>query len=748
MGFVTPALMTGAALVAVPILLHLIMRREAQLLKFPALRFVEQRRTLNEHRLRLRHLLLLALRCAIIAVLAFALARPTLRGSGAAGKEGAMPASALVFDNSLRMQYEQDHKTRLQKAKELAGWLIDQFPAESPLTVVDRAGRQRGQDLDHDAAELRVERLESSAVVRPLSEALNDALRWLETKKEFRGELYVFTDMAAEAWPQDTLDQLAKSLDQLPGASVYLIDVGALEPKNLALSGLRLSGTRIAPGGLLQLRTELLALGNMGNEREATVELYLTEGSAPAEKRGQQAVALSPQRPMPVEFSLSGLKLGTHQGFVRIAGRDGLACDDVRYLTVEVRPPSRVLLLAEKVDDTLFLREALSPTAPAGLVPSRFECEAVTFEKMHDVKLTDFAAVCLLDPPPLPDAAWQSLSNFAEGGGGVAIFLGRHARREEMNAEGAQKLLPAKLRWQSRDATYLRPVAIEHPALRELGTLAETAPWSEFPVFKYWELASGAETAQVVATFANGKAAVVERQVGAGSVLLMTTSISDAAHDDPWNLLPTGSEPWPFLALANGIVQHLAGTGQAELNYLAGQTIVLPLNADEAVASYVLQLPDGSAVRQSMTPGQKNLSIAVTEGPGNYRVRAGGRQERLERGFSVNVSAELSRMDRVATADLVKALGDKRTHVATNQKEIEMRVGLGRIGRELFPALILAVALVMAAEQLLANRFYASTRHTERRGTGSRLPPKSTPVGNASVEEESRLVGSARPAQS
>src|SRR6185295_14867952 len=177
MGFVTPALLAGAALIAVPIVLHLIMRREAQRIKFPALRFVQQRRNVNQHRLQLRHWLLLALRCVIIAFLAFALARPTLRGSGAAGKEGAPMAAALVFDNSVRMQYEQDNKTRLAKAKELAEWLVNQLPAECPVTVVDRAGRQRGQDLDHDAAALRVSRLEASPVVCPQAEALNDALR-------------------------------------------------------------------------------------------------------------------------------------------------------------------------------------------------------------------------------------------------------------------------------------------------------------------------------------------------------------------------------------------------------------------------------------------------------------------------------------------------------------------------------------------------------------------------------------------
>jgi hypothetical protein len=716
MGFVTPALLAGAVLIAVPILLHLIMRREAQRIKFPALRFVQQRRNLNQHRLRLRHLLLLALRCAIIAFLAFALARPTLRGAGAAGKAGAPTAAALVFDNSLRMQYEQDDKTRLAKAKELAEWLVNQLPAECPVTVVDRAGRQRGQDLDHDAAELRIERMELSAAVRPMADALGDAVRWLQTKKDYRGEVYVFTDMAAEAWPEETLSKFAKSLDALPGANVYLIDVGVAEPKDVGLGRLKLSSERIAPGGLLQLNTELTATGAKEKSNETMVELFVGDGNGTPEKRGQQVVALSAgaPAPVPVEFSLSGLNLGTHQGMVRIVGRDGLASDDVRYFTVDVRPPSKVLLLAEKASDALFVKEGLSPSSATGLVQSKFECTVGTFDKLKEIQLSNFAAVCLLDPPPLPNDQWQPLANFVDGGGGVGIFLGRHARREEFNGVEAQKLLPGKLRWQSREATYLRPVAVEHPALRELGELADTAPWSEFPVFKYWELEAGAEPAQVVATFANGKPALVERQIGSGSVIVMTTSISDPASDDPWNLLPTGPEPWPFLALVNGVVQHLAGAGRTQLNYLAGQTIVLPLSAEEQVSSYVLQLPDGSAVRQSLTTGQRNLSIATTEALGNYRVRAGGRQERLDRGFSVNAPAEMSRLDRIPATDAVKALGSERARVATNREEIALRVGLGRVGRELFPFLILAVALAMAAEQLLANRFYVGAAGAEK----------------------------------
>ena len=114
-----------------------------------------------------------------------------------------------------------------------------------------------------------------------------------------------------------------------------------------------------------------------------------------------------------------------------------------------------------------------------------------------------------------------------------------------------------------------------------------------------------------------------------------------------------------------------------------------------------------------------------------------GEQERLDRGFSVNAPAEMSRLDRVAADDVVKTLGSERTRVATDRKEIELRVGVGRMGRELFPALILAVALVMAAEQLLANRFY------DMPSVAGVREKVTSPKPNSEQERASRLVGGA-----
>jgi len=715
MGFVTPALLGGALLIGVPIVLHLVMRRDVRQLVFPALRFVQQRKAVNQHRLRLRQLLLLALRCAAICLLAFALARPTLRGSGAAGMKDRPIAAALVVDNSLRMTYLHENQTRLEKARELALWLLEQLPADAPVTVIDRASRYGGRENDKSAAELRVERLEASSVARPLEDALCDAVDWLKLQTEHRGEVYVLTDLAAADWSDEALSAFRDRLDELPGTSVYIIDVGVERPRNLALGALRISSQQLAPGSLLEIDTELAETGSLSNDKaagrqELTVELDTVDSSGGTQNRDQQVVSAGANgEAVAVEFSLSGLPLGTHQGLVRVIGDDPLECDDVRYFTVEVRNPRKILLLGEQDADTLFLREALAPALPAGVLRSNYVCESRSFAELDNTQLADFDAVCLVDPTALTPAAWQTLTDYVHSGGGLGIFLGRNARRDPLNEPAPQQLLPAKLRWQSRDATYLRPSATDHPALHDLADLGDAVPWSEFPVFKYWELESPADDVYVLAALANGQPALVERRVGAGRVITMTTPVSDPAYDDPWNLLPTGPDPWPFLALANGIADYLSGMGGTHLNYLAGQTAILRLALSEQVASYVLEMPGAAPLRQSLTPGQQDLSVTSTEALGNYRVRAGGQGGRLDRGFSVNCSPAISDLARIDFATIADALGKDRVQLARSRQEIEFRVGQGRVGRELFPALIVAMAVVLGAEQFLANRFYRYT---------------------------------------
>src|SRR5688572_16885694 len=97
MTFVFPIVLGGLALLAIPVLLHLLMRQKPRRLPFPAFRFLVQKHRSNQRKLRLRHLLLLLLRMLLLALICLAVAQPRL---------GQPVAAVLVFDTSYSMEYK------------------------------------------------------------------------------------------------------------------------------------------------------------------------------------------------------------------------------------------------------------------------------------------------------------------------------------------------------------------------------------------------------------------------------------------------------------------------------------------------------------------------------------------------------------------------------------------------------------------------------------------------------------------
>jgi hypothetical protein len=701
MGFLSPALLAGAALIAVPVILHLVMRRQSRQITFPALRFVQQRRESNRRRLQLRHLLLLALRCLLVAGLAVALARPTLKGSGLRGKEGAPLAVAVVVDNSLRMQYVHQNRSRLEEATDAASDLVQKLPEDSHVAVCDLGRASGGFAPDLSAAASRLRNLRTTADARRLTDVIVDAVALLAEQDDRRQELFVFSDLTAAAWPADGLAAIKEALAEAPDVRIYVFDAGVESPHNASLGELAIRRSSLRPGEPLHIEAPVTS--NLKGERPL-VELHLTSEDGKLEKRGQQIADLNEEGKGRATFDIADLPLGTHQGSLELTAADPLQVDNSRYFTVEVRPPARVLLLAERPADARFVNEALSPTQFEDA--NRFECEVRTFGAAGEQTLENFQTVLLLDPPSLSDELWKRLWDYASDGGGVGIFLGHNADFHSFNEETPQRLLPGKLKRISREETYVRPRRLDHPSLVALRDYAEAIPWPSCKVFRFWQLDEESADTYVVAAYANGKPAILERPAGRGRILVATTPFSDPPEPEgreTWNLLPI--EPWPFVALCDQLVGYLTQDGAGRLDYLAGETARIKLGRDEQVASYVLRLPDGQAASR-VAAGDGELAVGVTDLVGNYRLTAGGRGAKLDRGFSVNAAADVSELARLDPAAIGESLPKDRVQLADDLASVEKYVDIGRSGRELYPWVIALVALVWSAEHVLANRFY------------------------------------------
>ena len=708
MTFLHPLLLAGTALVVLPIVLHLIMRRKPRRLEFPALRFVQSRHEANRRQWRLRHLLLLAMRMAAIALLALALARPSVKFSGPLGSQEAPVAAVLAFDTSMRMEYRHLNRTRLEAAQEMGLWLLAQLPPESRIAVLDSRLASGAFQVDRGAAQHRLERLETVANAQPMTSVVEEGLRLLGEEKELaRKEVYVFTDMARAAWPAEAA-RLHQRAAQVPNVGAYVVDVGVSEPTDFGLGDVRLSSQVLSSRTPLRISSEIHCRGP-GADR--TVELYLLGSDGQAQKRSEQSVTLASGQSQQVEFHVGGLSVGTHQGYLQIAGQDGLACNDRRYFTVEVKPAWRILITAPQPTGShgLFLSQALAPTDLRRSGRAAYDCDVIALESLAQQPLGAYAAVCVLDPGPLEPATWKRLADFAADGYGVAVFLGRRAQPvDAFNQPAAQELLAGKLALQARrpdGELTLAPRDFQHPILAPLRGRAGSIPWDLFPVFRYWQLEEVASGVHVIVPYSDGRPAILERPLGKGRAVTVTTPVSDLPNQDPWNLLPVG-DAWPFLILANELASYLVGSSEQQLNYYAGQTAILQLNPQQQFQSYLLTGPDQVEFRLTPDPRDDVLRVGATERPGNYRVRAGGTSGGVDRGFSVNLAAEQTDLERITDQELAEIFGPLPCQVARSREQIDRDISEGRVGRELFALLILLVAGVLAVEHVLANRFY------------------------------------------
>src|SRR5437867_9363279 len=99
MNFVAPYMLWGAAAAGVPIALHFFFRSRYRTVPWAAMDFLLSSIEQTSRRLKFQELLLLLLRCAVLLILALALARPALSLIGGSG--GDAVDAVFVIDTSL-----------------------------------------------------------------------------------------------------------------------------------------------------------------------------------------------------------------------------------------------------------------------------------------------------------------------------------------------------------------------------------------------------------------------------------------------------------------------------------------------------------------------------------------------------------------------------------------------------------------------------------------------------------------------
>ena len=336
MSFLSPIMWIAAAAVAIPIVLHLMRRRELREVTFPAIRYLRQAERRHAKRLRLRHLLLLATRLLIIISLAAAAAGPLV---GRGGPDDHRPtAVAIVLDDSQSASQLSGQRRLLDAFAERIRLALDLTTPDDQLALFSATGRDASVVAQGPAAIRDYLRdLTPVAASADLPAAIRQADLWLSSVTADRErELHVLTDLqAVSVVGGELLGREARSPDHEPVVVAFSPDYTP-QPNG-------------APG---EPRPEVAPL-NAGQPTLISVPLNWFGSDAPAEAaivrlvvRGAVVAVADGRFDEFSSLRLPAQDSGWVQGYVEI-DPSGLTADDRRYFSWLARPIATVTAMGD-----------------------------------------------------------------------------------------------------------------------------------------------------------------------------------------------------------------------------------------------------------------------------------------------------------------------------------------------------------------------------------------------------------------
>ena len=677
MGFAAPWLLAGLAVLALPVLIHLVRRQERNRVAFPSLMFLRDIPYKERRRRTLRDRLLLLLRCLLLALLVLAFAGPFIQvaGDSAVGRD-----RVLLLDRSLSMRHGERWTAAMDAAEQA---LAETGPQDRAALLLFDRGVSVAAELGAEPEALRaaLSAAEPGYERTDFAQALQQAQRQLaDGRGGVRREVVLISDFQRAGHDPENIYRLPAGTELNP----VPIGVTSEPAANVALADLRLAAV-----GADELRVEL-ELRRFGEMPPAPFELSLEVDDREPQRRSVTAEdefeTVSFTLPPPVEGWLAAR--------FAVTGIDRLAEDDHFYWRLTAPPRLSVLVIegaGARARQSLYLRRALEL--------GRRPAFSVEVKSLAELDQADFAerAVVVVNDAPLPGGELGArLRRFVDAGGGLLVAAGDGLQGGWPG--GADGYLPGNLgvrleRQAGNARASLNRLDLDHPALAGLD---DPAGLSAARVFRYRELRRGTDD-RLLGSYDDGRPALLERRVGAGRVIVLSTTL-----DTHWNDLPLASLYPP---LVQNLLSYLAGFEPTPAWFGVGQVVDLAAYARAqpgatglaaALAgggSAVLETPSG--VSRSVT---RDPPLTLTE-PGFYRLRRDPAAVLL----AANVDPAESDLTPLDVAAFVAAVSEP-TDADARQTAPGAEAPHAVSALPLWRYLLFAVLALLAAELFWSNR--------------------------------------------
>jgi hypothetical protein len=694
MSFLAPLFLIGGLAIALPVVFHLIRRTTKERTNFSSLMFLQPTPPKLTRRSRLEHLLLLALRCLALILLAVGFGRPLLKHAVLNEPKSASARKIIVLvDASASMR----RANLWADAREKADSVLRQTSPgdQAAVFTFDRqlhtlmSFEQWNAAPVGERASLAGGRLMESGPgwgSAHLGNALTSAAEGLAEQdgKSVMGPRQIV--LISDLKEGNRLDQL-QGYEWPKGIEVTIEQVRA---KHCGNAGLQLvtdsdeTGMQAATNATVRVRVSNAA----DSQREQfKVGWASADGTAFAGEAMDVYVPPGQSRIVSVAVPAKGV----------VAERIRLQGDEEDYdNTVFVIPPETGRLNVVYVGNDsgndskqplYFLKRAFEETRKQSVQVVVSPARAPLSGGMQ-------GATLLVSADALSEATGRMLREQASGGKTVLIAL-----TNEAAAHGLAGLLQVgsiELEEKTNNYVMLAEIDFQHPLFAPFAD-ARFSDFTRIHFWKYRRLDAGAiPNTRVVARFDSGDPAVLEVPIGKGRAIIWTSG---------WQLSDSQlALSTKFVPLLYATLDYSGAALPKPAQYVVGDAVpvggdVKPGSGASASAKISVQTPDGSRV-DLVNDGR---TFGQTATPGIYTVSADAPKR-----FAVNLDSAESRTAPL-TVDELERLGvpmaRQRPSVAREQeREVRLQTDELEARQKLWRWFIVATIAVLLMETWLAGR--------------------------------------------
>ena len=590
MGLFAPWFLAGIAALAVPFYVHLLRRHSTTPHPFSSLMFFERRTQSSIKHRRLRYLLLLSLRTLLLILLVLAFANPFINRMAA--NMSSEKLMLLVVDDSFSMQAG----SRLADARRQAVSVLGSRRPGDRAQVMALGSQLQvltQPTLDANVLRTAVEDLkpgDSRADYGELSRALRSYAESVRTPIE----LHFFSDMQKSAMPS-TFSELA-----LPTNVSLILHPVVKDP---------------APNWTVE---SVNAPGQVWDTKKARVQVVIAGFGTPAATRtvslivngktsAMRTVDVPANGRATVEFPSLDVPYGFTRCEARIDSADSFPADDVSLFAVERSDPRRALFVSDAGDSRspLYFESALGSAEQAA-----FTLDTVSSGQASGLPLSKYAFVVLSDLISVPASLENDLQKYVQAGGSVWIAEGASAAHSgRIPVFGGANL---ESRDYSRTSDRYLNVGETDPSYPSVD---KTDRWSGVKFYFAVRVEPG--DARVIVRLTDQTPLLLEKKIGEGRVLLLTSGLDNITNDFPLHPI--------FVPFVEQTALYLSGTERRSGSRTVDSFLELRNSKEQSVGVEVVD-PDGHrplSLKETSTAQTYQLTRA-----GFYGLKlASGRQD-------------------------------------------------------------------------------------------------------------------------